>query len=342
MWNFGSILGISLVIQLVRGILLALHYSADPRFRGVIHIIRDIPGGIYLRLIHANGARLYFVLIYIHLGRALYFQRWITQPKRFLAGISIFLLRIAVAFLGYVLPWGQISLWGATVITNLISAIPYIGTSIVNLVWGGFTVRQITLGRFYVLHFLLPFLVALFVLVHLFFLHYKGRTNPLGNLDNQRKVSFHPYFRWKDGVGFAILGGVLIYLISTQPYSIIDPENFIEANNIVTPPHIQPEWYFLFAYAILRCIPSKVGGVIGLVLSITLFYVYPLARNRYVTRFSPLRQIIFWGLVVTFIILSFLGAAPVESPFPELRAVFSLIYFTLLSIIPCNPIIILI
>jgi len=329
-WNFGSLLGLSIGVQIVTGLFLAIHYSFDPGFTGIIHIIRDVPGGWFLRLVHANGARVYFIIIYVHFGRALYYQSWVTQPNSFLAGVTIILLRIGTAFLGYVLPWGQIRFWGATVITNLISAIPYIGPSIVRWVWGGFTVSSYTLRRFYVIHFLLPFIVVGFILIHLYFLHSKGRTNPLGNLDNQRKIPFHPYFSYKDGVGFAIFGVLLIYFVRFRSYRIIDPENFIEANRIVTPVHIQPEWYFLFAYAILRCIPSKVGGVLGLVAAVTIFYIFPvLSRKNVPSSFSPLQQCKFWLLVITFFVLTFLGAIPVEDPFPIIRAIFSVIYFSL-------------
>ena len=333
-WNFGSLLGLSIGIQIVTGLFLAIHYTSDPGFSGIIHIIRDVPGGWFLRLAHANGASLYFVLIYIHVGRALYYQSWITQPKSFLAGISILLLRIGAAFLGYVLPWGQISFWGATVITNLIRAIPYVGPSVVTWVWGGFTVSSHTLSRFYVIHFLLPFVIVGLIIIHLYFLHSHGRTNPLGNLDNQRKIPFHPYFSYKDGVGFALLIILLIYFVRFRSYRAIDPENFIEANSIVTPIHIQPEWYFLFAYAILRCIPRKVGGVLGLVAAVTVFYLFPILTSKsHPTSFSIRQQIKFWGLVSTFFILTYLGAIPVEEPYPRLRALFSLVYFRLCILI---------
>lgn len=334
-WNFGRILGLSIVIQIVTGLFLAIHYTSQPGFDGLIHILRDVPGGWAFRLIHTNGASLYFVLIYLHVGRALYYKRWVTQKKTFLAGITILLIRMAVAFLGYVLPWGQMRYWGATVITNLIRAIPYLGPSIVTWVWGGFTVSAYTLSRFYVLHFALPFVIVGLILVHIWFLHFNGRTNPLGNLDHVRKIPFHPYFTWKDAVGFRLLAITIVFLVNFVAYAIIDPENFTQANSITTPVHIMPEWYFLFAYAILRCIPRKAGGVLGLVAAVIIFYAIPFlaTKTQKATAFSAAQQIIFWRFVVVFWILTFLGAQPVEEPFIFLRRVFSVIYFGLIAII---------
>ena len=334
-WNFGRILGLSIAIQIVTGLFLAIHYTRDPGFDGLIHILRDVPGGWALRLIHTNGASLYFVLIYLHVGRALYYKRWVTQKNTFLAGISIILIRIGVAFLGYVLPWGQIRYWGATVITNLISAIPYLGPSIVTWVWGGFTVSTYTLSRFYVLHFALPFVVVGLILVHMWFLHYNGRTNPLGNLDHLRKVPLHPYFTWKDIVGFRLIAIIFVLVVNFAGYSFIDSENFIQANSITTPVHIQPEWYFLFAYAILRCIPRKVGGVLGLVAAVAVFYTIPFLANKTqkATAFRVAQQFSFWRFVVVFWILTFLGAQPVEEPYIFLSRVFSVLYFGLIGLI---------
>jgi len=311
-----------------------MHYTRQPGFDGLIHILRDVPGGWALRLIHTNGARLYFVLIYLHVGRALYYKRWVTQKYTFLAGITILLIRIAVAFLGYVLPWGQIRYWGATVITNLISAIPYLGPSIVSWVWGGFTVSTYTLSRFYVLHFALPFVVVGLVGVHIYFLHFNGSTNPLGNLDHLRKIPLHPYFSWKDLVGFRLLAISIVMVVNFAGYSFIDSENFIQANSITTPVHIQPEWYFLFAYAILRCIPRKAGGVLGLVAAVIIFYSIPfLARKtQKATAFSVAQQLAFWRFITVFLILTFLGAQPVEEPFIFLRRVFSVLYFGLIGL----------
>jgi len=334
-WNFGSILGLSIAVQIITGLILAIHYTVNPGFEGLVHILRDVPAGWALRLIHTNGASLYFVLIFLHVGRALYYKRWITQKFTFLIGIFIILVSIAVAFLGYVLPWGQIRYWGATVITNLIRAIPYLGPSIVTWVWGGFTVSTYTLSRFYVLHFSLPFVIVAFVVAHIFFLHNNGRTNPLGNLDHTRKIPLHPYFTWKDLVGFSLMGIGFAIAVNFAGYSFMDPENFTMANSITTPVHIQPEWYFLFAYAILRCIPRKAGGVLGLIAAVIVFLVIPFLNKKLqkTTAFSVTQQITFWTFVIVFIILTFLGAQPVEEPYVFLSRVFSILYFLLIAII---------
>lgn len=321
-WNIGSILGVLLGIQIITGILLSLHYTADlwNTFNSIVHLIRDVPGGWIIRAIHANGASIFFILIYLHLGKGLYYQRYIYQPRTWIVGVTIFLLRIATAFLGYVLPWGQISYWGATVITNLLRAIPYLGDSLVTWVWGGFSVNQATLNRFYSFHFLLPFAISVFAILHLIFLHEKGSTNPLGNLHHGTKIPFHPYFTLKDLVGFLVMLCILLVVVFFAPNLFTDPENFIEANPIVTPTHIQPEWYFLFAYAILRSIPSKLGGVIALALAVLYLYFFPLRlySKRISTSFSFTSQILFWSYVVTFLLLTWLGACPVEEPYIRL------------------------
>ena len=330
-WNAGSILGVLLIVQLLSGILLSIHYAPDARsaFDRVIHIIRDVEGGWLLRSIHANGASMFFLIIYLHIGRGLYYQRYITQTSTWIVGVTIFLLSMATAFLGYVLPWGQISFWGATVITNLFSAIPYFGASLVEWIWGGFSVNGSTLNRFYSLHFLLPFIVSALAIVHLIFLHEKGSTNPLGEKSGLNKVPFHPYFTWKDIVGFVIIFILTSALVFFYPNLLTDPENFTEANPIVTPTHIQPEWYFLFAYAILRSIPSKLGGVVALVLSVTVLYFLPLAKllPSIPGSFNPIQQVLFWTLVTTFFLLTWLGRCPIEDPYLMLSTPVTIIYF---------------
>ena len=329
-WNYGRILGVILGIQILSGFFLRIHYTADidNTFNRVIHIMRDVPGGWFFRTVHANGARLFFFFMYLHIGRGLYYQRYFTQPKVWLAGIRIFLIRMATAFLGYVLPWGQMRLWGATVITNLIRAIPFVGRIIVEWVWGSFRVGKSTLNRFYSLHFILPFVIAIIVLIHLYFLHENGSTNPLGDLSHQRKIMFAPYFTYKDLVGFIIVFFILFTLIIYLPYNLGDPENFIKANQIVTPVHIMPEWYFLFAYAILRVIPRKLGGVIGLVFSIVVIYFFPfLIKYSKPTAYNFAYQCTFWGFVSIFLILTWLGGCPIEDPYIVTAAVFSFLYF---------------
>jgi len=331
-WNYGSILGLAIGVQIVSGIFLAIHYSIEVGFDRIIHIIRDVPWGWIIRLIHANGARVYFLLLFFHFGRRLYFKSYVTQPNRFLPGVTIILLRIATAFIGYVLPWGQIRFWGATVITQIIGAIPYIGTSIVYWLWGRYSVRVVTLSRFFIFHFLLPFVIVAVVIIHLYFLHRKGRTNPLGNLDNQSKIGFHPYFTYKDIVGFFLYGILLLGVRGFASFALMDPENFLDANPMVTPVHIQPEWYFLFAYAILRRIPSKVGGVIALALSVTVYYVFVVSSDKIPSSMRLSHQVKFWALVRAVLVLTFLGAQPVEAPFVQARAVFTVLYFLVCSL----------
>ena len=331
-WNFGRILGLVLGVQILSGFFLSIHYTADivNTFNRVIHIIRDVPGGWIFRTVHANGASLFFFFIYLHIGRGLYYQRYFTQPKVWITGITIFLVRIATAFLGYVLPWGQIRLWGATVITNLIRAIPFIGAMVVEWVWGSFRVGQSTLNRFYSLHFILPFAIAGLVLVHLYFLHENGSTNPLGDLTHMNKVIFAPYFIYKDIVGFLFVFLILVGLVFYLPFDLGDPENFIKANSMVTPVHIMPEWYFLFAYAILRVIPSKLGGVMGLVFSIVILYFFPFFRKfTKPVAYNVFYQITFWRYVRVFLVLTWLGGCPIEDPFIITAAIFSLLYFIL-------------
>nr|YP_002791177.1 cytochrome b [Ascobulla fragilis]ACE62806.1 cytochrome b [Ascobulla fragilis] len=330
-WNGGSILGILLVFQIVTGLFLSMHYTADlvNTFASVIHIIRDTPMGWLFRNFHANGASLFFVFMYLHIGRGLYYQSYISQPHTWSVGVTIFLVSMGTAFLGYVLPWGQMSFWGATVITNLLSAIPYLGLSIVEWVWGGFSVGQSTLNRFFSLHFILPFLIAGLSALHMLFLHEKGSTNPLGDTNHVSKIPFHPYFSWKDMGGFVGLFMLIVLLGFFYPTVLGDPENFIPANPMVTPVHIQPEWYFLFAYAILRSIPSKLGGVIALVMSVVILYFMPLASVKSVipSSFTPPYQFMYWIFIVFFVLLTWLGACPIEEPYLSLAGPLTFLYF---------------
>jgi len=257
-WNFGSLLGICLVAQIATGLFLAIHYcpNIDLAFSRVRHICRDVNYGWLLRTLHANGGSIFFICIYLHTGRNIYYGSY-NFIHTWSVGVLILFLSIATAFIGYVLPWGQMSFWGATVITNLLSAIPYIGNEIVQWVWGGFAVDNATLTRFFALHFLIPFVIAAILLIHLLFLHQTGSNNPLGLNKNTDKIPFHPYFTTKDILGFTIILIALTFLTLKEPYILRDPDNFTPANPLVTPVHIQPEWYFLFAYAILRSIPNK-------------------------------------------------------------------------------------
>nr|AKQ12983.1 cytochrome b [Pachytriton granulosus] len=334
-WNFGSLLGVCLITQIITGLFLAMHYTADTQsaFSSVAHICRDVNHGWLMRNIHANGASFFFICIYLHIGRGLYYGSYMFK-ETWNIGVILLLLVMATAFVGYVLPWGQMSFWGASVITNLLSAIPYVGRSLVEWVWGGFSVDKATLTRFFAFHFLLPFLIAGVSIIHLLFLHETGSNNPTGVPSNQDKISFHPYFSYKDLLGFllALLTLVLIALI--VPNLLVDPENFIPANPLMAPPHIKPEWYFLFAYAILRSIPNKLGGVIALLMSILILVFIPMLHTskQRSLMFRSTSQILFWLLVANTLILTWIGGMPVEPPFTEIGQIASILYFLLFII----------
>lgn len=339
-WNFGSLLGLCLIIQLLTGIFLAMHYTPNIEiaFNRVAHICRDVNYGWLLRTLHANGASFFFICIYLHIGRGIYYRSY-NLELTWTIGVLILFTVIATAFLGYVLPWGQISFWGATVITNLLSAIPYLGSVIVQWLWGGFAVDNATLTRFFALHFLLPFVVIALTIIHLLFLHQTGSNNPLGINRNIDKIPFHPYFSIKDLVGYIIIISRLVILSLQRPYLLGDPDNFTPANPLVTPVHIQPEWYFLFAYAILRSIPNKLGGVIALVISIAILFFLPIINKKNInrTRFYPINKILFWSLFSIITLLTWIGARPVEDPYVIIGQTLTALYFLYFII---NPIII--
>lgn len=339
-WNFGSLLGLCLIIQIITGLFLAIHYTAniDLAFSRVNHICRDVNYGWLLRTLHANGASFFFICIYLHIGRGIYYGSY-KFTHTWIVGVIILFLVIGTAFIGYVLPWGQISFWGATVITNLLSAIPYLGTILVQWVWGGFAVDNATLTRFFTIHFLLPFIVTAIVIIHLLFLHQTGSNNPLGLNRNIDKIPFHPYFSFKDIIGFILLIITLTILTLLNPYYLGDPDNFTPANPLVTPVHIQPEWYFLFAYAILRSIPNKLGGVIALVISILILIILPFYnfRNFQRLKFYPINQILFWFFFIIVILLTWIGIRPVEDPYIFIGQILTILYFIYFLI---NPLII--
>lgn len=338
-WNFGSLLGLCLIIQTLTGLFLAIHYTADieTAFNSVNHICRDVNYGWLLRTLHANGASFFFICIYLHIGRGIYYGSYL-YIYTWSVGVLILFLVIGTAFIGYVLPWGQISFWGATVITNLLSAIPYLGIDLVQWLWGGFAVDNATLTRFFTFHFLLPFIVIAATIIHLLFLHQTGSNNPLGINRNRDKIPFHPYFSFKDIFGFIFIIIILFILTIIAPYKLGDPDNFIPANPLVTPPHIQPEWYFLFAYAILRSIPNKLGGVIALVLSIAILFILPFTNIRKFRgiQYYLFNQILFWYIVIIVILLTWIGARPVEDPYILTGQILTVLYFSYFIL---NPII---
>nr|BCO16541.1 cytochrome b [Geckolepis petiti] len=335
-WNFGSLLGLCLITQMATGLFLAMHYSADISlaFSSVAHISRDVQYGWLIRNIHANGASMFFICLYLHIGRGLYYGSYLYK-ETWNIGVILLLLVMATAFVGYVLPWGQMSFWGATVITNLLSAIPYIGPTLVEWIWGGFSVDNATLTRFFTFHFLLPFLILAAMLLHLLFLHETGSNNPTGINSNSDKIPFHPYFSYKDLLGATVMFTLLLYLALFTPHLLGDPENFTPANPLSTPPHIQPEWYFLFAYAILRSIPNKLGGVMALLFSIMVLFVIPLTHNskQRGNNFRPAAQLMFWLFTANILILTWIGGQPVEDPFITIGQLTSTLYFTLLLIL---------
>nr|UPX88354.1 cytochrome b [Renocera pallida] len=338
-WGFGSLLGLCLIIQVVTGLFLAMHYTADISlaFMSVNHICRDVNHGWLLRTIHANGASFFFMCIFLHIGRGMYYNSFLYKST-WVVGVLILFLVMGAAFMGYVLPWGQMSFWGATVITNLLSAIPVLGVELVQWVWGGFAVDKATLTRFFTFHFIIPFVIMAMTMIHLMFLHQTGSSNPIGLNSAPDKIPFHPFLSIKDLVGFIILLFLLILLTLNSPYMLGDPDNFTPANPMVTPIHIQPEWYFLFAYAILRSIPNKLGGVIALVMSIAILMVLPYTHlNKFRgIQFYPMNKIMFWMLVSCVILLTWIGARPVEEPFVIVGQFLTVFYFSYYML---NPII---
>nr|WNH21685.1 cytochrome b [Stegastes partitus] len=331
-WNFGSLLGLCLAAQILTGLFLAMHYSSDINmaFESVTHITRDVNLGWLIRNMHANGASFFFICIYLHIGRGLYYGSFLYK-ETWTIGVVLLLLVMMTAFVGYVLPWGQMSFWGATVITNLLSAIPYVGNSLVQWIWGGFSVDNATLTRFFAFHFLIPFIVAAATMVHLLFLHETGSNNPVGLLSKSDKISFHPYFSYKDLAGFGFLLLILVVLAVFSPNMMGDPDNFTPANPMITPPHIKPEWYFLFAYAILRSFPNKLGGVLALLASILVLMLVPFLHtaNRRSLVYRPSSQFCFWLLIADVAILTWIGGMPVESPFVIIGQMASILYFSL-------------
>nr|ANT45834.1 cytochrome b [Lygus pratensis] len=336
-WNFGSLLGMCLMIQILTGLFLAMHYTPNIElaFSSVMHICRDVNYGWLLRNLHANGASMFFICLYMHVGRGMYYSSY-KLIMTWMVGVILLLMVMATAFLGYVLPWGQMSLWGATVITNLLSALPYLGNDLVKWLWGGFSVDNATLNRFFTLHFLLPFVIAALVMIHLLFLHQTGSNNPMGLNSNYDKIPFHPYFSIKDYMGMMITLFMFILLNLWEPQMLGDPENFIPVNPLVTPVHIQPEWYFLFAYAILRSIHNKLGGVIAMIASIIIIMILPFTnKNKFQSmNFYPMNKMLFWMMVMNLLLLTWIGARPAEEPYIFTGQLLTITYFSYFMINP--------
>jgi ubiquinol-cytochrome c reductase cytochrome b subunit len=331
-WSFGSLAGLCLVMQIITGILLAMHYTphVDLAFASTEHIMRDVNNGWLLRYGHANGASMFFIIVYVHIARGLYYGSYM-KPRHHLwgSGVLIFFLMMATGFMGYVLPWGQMSFWGVTVITNLFSAIPVVGPAIVEWLWGGFSVDNPTLNRFFSLHYLLPFIIAAVAGLHLVLLHQHGSNNPLGIDSSSYKISFYPYFYVKDL--FSFLCFILFFSVFVYYYPNVlgHPDNYIQADPLKTPPHVVPEWYYLPFYAILRSIPDKLGGVVAMGGAVAMLATLPYVNTGEIRSsvFRPIYRILFWIFVVNVLSLTVIGQIPVKEPFVTIGQVCTLLYF---------------
>ena len=338
LWNFGSLLGLTLLIQLLTGIFLVMHYvpSIDLAFLSIEHIVRDVNRGWFLRYLRANGAGFFFIIVYIHIAKALYYGSY-TYPRTqlWISGITIYLILTLTAFLGYVLVWGSMSFWAATVITNFLTAIPVYGVDLVKWIWGGFSVGNPTLNRFLSLRYLLPFILTALVLIHIALLHKFGSNNPQGTFSNLDKVWFRPYFVYKDVYGITIFFFFIFFFVFFNPDTLGRPDNYVKANELVTPASIVPEFYLLFAYAILKSIPSKLGGIVALVLAILILAVIPITRTSKIrsNRFKPLTKKNFWLFIGNFFLLTYLGGLRAEEPYVIITQVSTVFYFSFFVIV---------
>ena len=334
-WNFGSLAGIFLLIQIITGIVLAMHYTptVEGAFASIEHIMRDVNYGWLIRYIHMNGSSFFFIVVYIHVFRGLYYGSY-KSPREVLwwLGLVILLLMMATAFMGYVLPWGQMSFWGATVITNIFSAVPVVGTTIVEWLWGGFAIDNALLNRFFALHYLFPFLIVAVVILHIVALHTHGSNNPLG-IDKkgpQDSIPFHPYYTIKDMFGLSFVLTIFALVVFYAPDYLGHPDNYIPADPLKTPAHIVPEWYFLPFYAILRAVPDKLGGVIAMISAILILFVLPWLDTSKVrsATFRPMYKKLFWILLADIVILTWIGGSPPEGNFILIGRIATIYYFT--------------
>nr|YP_626419.1 cytochrome b [Xenagama taylori]AAY57830.1 cytochrome b [Xenagama taylori] len=335
-WNFGSLLGMFLAIQMISGTLLAINFTASTStaFDSLMHILRDVNYGWLLQNTHAYGASMFFICMYIHIARGIYYGSYFLK-KTWYIGITMLLLTMMTAFMGYVLPWGQMSFWAATVITSMLSTVPYIGLPIIQWVWGGFSVENPTLTRFFTLHVIIPFLIFGLMMIHLALLHETGSNNPTGLASKYDMVPFHPYFTYKDILGASMALMVLSIIVLITPNLFAEPENFRQATALTTPSHIKPEWYFLFAYTILRSTPSKLGGTLALLSSILILLILPLTHmsKQRTMAWRPVSQVMFWTMVSNIMVLTWVGAQPVRYPLIQLGQIASLLYFLMLIVI---------
>nr|UZT67790.1 cytochrome b [Acanthobdella peledina] len=340
MWNFGSLLGLILITQMITGIFLSMHYvpNISMAFSSTIHIMRDVEYGWMMRFIHANGASMFFLFLYLHIGRSIYYYSFYKLYETWNIGVILYLLIMATAFMGYVLPWGQMSFWGATVITNLLSTFPYIGKILVEWIWGGYAVDNATLNRFFSIHFLLPFMITGMVMIHFMYLHQTGSSNPLGINSDSDRVPFHSYYSTKDFIGFTMTMSTLFIMSLFIPNIFSDPDNFILASSSVTPTHIKPEWYFLWVYAILRSVPNKFGGVLaafsGILIMLCIPFMFP--SNKIPLPFYPNMKISFWLFIMCFMMLTWVGGQPVEAPYIIIGQISTLMYFFFFILHPMN------
>jgi ubiquinol-cytochrome c reductase cytochrome b subunit len=336
-WSFGSLAGICLVIQIISGLLLSIHYipTIESAFSSVEYIMRDVPNGWFIRYVHANGASMFFIVIYAHIFRGLYYGSYM-KPRQLLwcSGVVIFLLLMGAAFTGYVLPWGQMSFWGATVITSMVTVLPG-GQTIVEWLWGGYTVNAPTLRRFYTVHFLLPFIIAGVTIIHLALLHKVGSTSPIGSDTGVDDIPFYPYYFAKDLFAFTCFLFVFGFIVFYYPNFLNHPDNYIPADPMETPKHLVPEWYFLPFYAILRSIPHKAGGISAMLGSILVLFLIPFTYTGYIrnTTYRPLFKVFYWLLVADFLTLLWVGQAPIKDPFIELGQLASIYYFSFFTFI---------